>query len=457
VVENQAAIKIAMELSGVGASIQSSIDGVNRDTSGCVPLEVFFRDTIAQAVSYVWDFGDGSAQVTTTTPNTSHVFNTVGTFRVMLVGIDSSKCNIADTSFLNLRVRNDDAILSFNYVKLPPCENLSFQFTNTSIPPSAKPFTSNSFRWDFGDGSTPVVAGTNTVTHTYAAAGTYNVRLILQDTNYCNSPDTAVETIRISPLVDARFETPATGCAPYTAVFNNTSLAGTSFIWDFGDGTSSTATNPTHLYNMPGSYTIRLIANDPATCNLTDTTFFVLTVSSLPVANFSISPAVNPLPENTPATYINGSTGASRYIWRFGDGDTLLTVRRDTAVVHTFNATGDYISCLEAINDAGCRDTTCLPISARIVAVFDVPSAFTPNGDGRNDQVFVKGFGIATLHWRIYNRWGVLVFETKNRNQGWNGYYKNVLQPQEVYHYTLEVSFTNGSRAQKTGDITLLR
>jgi gliding motility-associated-like protein len=74
-----------------------------------------------------------------------------------------------------------------------------------------------------------------------------------------------------------------------------------------------------------------------------------------------------------------------------------------------------------------------------------------------NDKVFVRGYAIGKITFRIYNRWGQMVFQTTDRNQGWDGKYKGVLQPMDAYAYTLEVEFTDGSKATKKGDITLLR
>ncbi|MBC7587258.1 MAG: PKD domain-containing protein, partial [Chitinophagaceae bacterium] len=145
---NLAAIKIAFNLAGVGSGLQSSLDGIPRDTSGCVPLEVLFRDTIAEGKTYIWRFGDGSPDVTTTVPNTSHIYTTVGVYKVMLVSIDSAKCNISDTSHTTMRVRNDDAPLAFDAIKQQPCNALNYNFVNNSIAPAGKPFKSNSFRWD---------------------------------------------------------------------------------------------------------------------------------------------------------------------------------------------------------------------------------------------------------------------------------------------------------------------
>ncbi len=60
------------------------------------------------------------------------------------------------------------------------------------------------------------------------------------------------------------------------------------------------------------------------------------------------------------------------------------------------------------------------------------------------------------MNWKIYNRWGSVVFQTTNRNEGWDGKYKGSLQPKEVYHFVLDVEFTDGQKYQKKGDITLL-
>jgi gliding motility-associated-like protein len=450
---NLAAVKMAFNLAGVGTGIQASIDGVVKDTSGCVPLKVDFTDTLAQGRKYVWDFNDGGPEETTTIPSISHTFNTTGYYRVRLISIDSSTCNVADTAYTNIRVRDDKANLDFLSEKLPPCESLTYRFSNLSS--ATKPFTATSFRWDFGDGTTQV-AGAAPVTHTYTAGGTYNVKLILLDTNYCNGPDSVVKQIRISPLVEAHFTTPASGCVPYTAAFTNTSMGGTDFLWEFGDGTTSTAIDPTHLYPSTGTYRVRLIASDTATCNKRDTSdYFTIIVSPNPTASFDYSP--KPTQSNAPVHFQNSSSGGSSYKWLFGDSDTLFTIRRDTAVQHLYNASGTYDVCLVTYNNFGCIDTSCQPVTVTIDNTADVPKAFSPNGDGKNDRIYVRGYGIGKMTWSIYNRWGVLVYVSVNQSDGWDGTFKGVLQPQDVYHYTLQVEFAGKEKIIKKGDITLLR
>lgn len=452
---NLAMVKIALNFAGVDAGVSSSINGVPRDTSGCVPLTVDFTDTIANAVTYYWNFGDGSPQVITTTPNTSHTYNSTGTFQVMLIAEDSSTCNIRDTSYIHIRVGDLRALLDFNPVKLPPCESLAYRFDNLSVAPPPLPFSAQAFRWDFGDGSPPVIAGTGSVTHTYTAPGSYNVKLVLLDTGYCNYPDSVIRTINIAPNVEADFQTPPTGCVPYTASFTNTSIAGQTFQWNFGDGGTSTATSPTHTYLSAGTYTVTLIATDLNTCNQRDTITKQITVFTNPIADFSHAPV--PPVENTPTIFTNlSSPDAVNFKWLFGDGDSLITNSRAN-VSHQYVATGTYNACLIAINSAGCADTICRPVDVLIAALVDVPNAFTPNSGDVNSKVFVRGFGVVKMRFIIWNRWGQKVFESASINEGWDGKFKGVLQPMDVYAYTLDVEFFDGTKTTKKGDITLIR
>ena len=86
-----------------------------------------------------------------------------------------------------------------------------------------------------------------------------------------------------------------------------------------------------------------------------------------------------------------------------------------------------------------------------------MPNAFTPNSNDVNSKILVRGFGIAKMRFIIWNRWGQKVFETGNRNEGWDGRVKGVVQPMDVYAYTLDVEFFDGTKTTKKGDITLIR
>ena len=308
---------------------------VFRQTQRVVFLsQVVFTDQVRNAIQYIWNFGDGGPDVgplAAGAPDNgytqTHTYNVVGTYRVMLVAIDPTSCNVRDTSYINIRVGDLKANLAANFGKLPPCESFNYQFNNLSTTDPLRPFTNTSFMWKFGDGSAPVVAGINSVSHVYPGPGTYTAWLIMQDTAYCNYPDSISLDVRVAANVVAKFETPPVGCAPYTAVFNNTSAGGQTFQWNFGDGNTSTAINPTNLYAVPGTYNIVMVATDLNTCNITDTARFTVVVYEKPVADFSYIP-VRRLKILRLYLLIMSSVTATRFKWLFGDGDTLMTTSR---------------------------------------------------------------------------------------------------------------------------------
>ncbi len=168
---NLAAIKIAFNFAGVSADPRSIING-RYDSSGCVPLQVLFTDTVHNAKQYIWHFGDGTPDTAVTGNQVWHTYTSVGTFRVRLIAIDSNSCNVADTGYLNIRVRTDRAIVDFDVTKLSPCETLNYLFTNKSTSPPGKPFQPGDFTWDFGDGVRVTPPDPmSTETHAYCCSG----------------------------------------------------------------------------------------------------------------------------------------------------------------------------------------------------------------------------------------------------------------------------------------------
>lgn len=450
---NLAAVKIAFNLAGVGSGIQSKINGVQAN-SGCAPLAVDFSDIYQMGVQYIWDYADGTKRDTTKTPAASHVFNSVGNYKVMLIAVDSSSCNISDTSYTTIVVRSDKLDLKPQITKEMPCNELKYKFSNLTTPIPGKTLSDTSFTWDFGDG-VRVKAGLLPVFHSYAAPGPYTVKLILNDTAYCNNAGEKKIDINVADLVKASFGTDTVGCAPYNALFTYTGAGGATFFWQFGDGTTSTDKNPVHTYTTPGTYPVKLVVSDPNTCNQTDSAFISIRVSDKPSALFSYQP--NPTTFNSPVRFTNLSGNAVRYQYRFGDGDSLHVIKRDSVVVHDYNLSGNYNACLVAYNSAGCSDTFCLPVKITIIPAVDVPSAFSPNGDGVNDMLQIRGYGVRSVMLKVWNRWGEIVFQTNTIKNAWDGRVNGVLQPMDVYTYTLEGELEDGTKFQKKGDITLIR
>jgi gliding motility-associated-like protein len=447
---NLAAVKIEMNFAGVDASVRPVINSRVNDTSGCVPFRVDFTDTLQKGKTMYWDFGNGEKD-TTRSPNFSTFtnYNVIGIYTAMVISEDSTSCNIRDTAFIIIKAGVNNARLDFRAVKDSPCTGFQFNFQNLSVPTEGV-FSSRSFVWNFGDGSAPDTA--LNPSHNFPREGQYMVILTLIDDYFCNAPVSDTLMLTVKPLVEAKFRTDSVGCAPYSAQLTN--LSGTpTVLWQFSNGNSSTSENPVELFSNPGTYQVRLIATDSNTCNKVDTSdYYSIRVSDKPDAAFTWSP--NPPEINTPTRFNNQTTGAVRYQWFFGDGNTTT----DVNPTYQFNAEGDFTVTLVANNQVGCTDTFTTTVSARINPLLDVPNAFTPGRDGANSVIRVRGFGIAKMKWNIYNRWGQLIFQSTNPAQGWDGTYKGKLQPMDVYIYTLDVEFSNGNKiSNKTGDISLIR
>lgn len=469
---NLAAVKINFELAGVASDIQGSINGV-RDTIGCVPLTVDFKDVIGKAKKYIWDFGDkkpfadGKLDTTTISSTIAHTFDKTGLFRVMLVSVDSTSCNIADTSYTTIKVGDKKVNnLGFTYTRLTPCETNTIQFTNNSTAPMGTMFSDTAFGWDFGDNSPFVINGrlNTTFNHRYPGPGTYNVKLVLRDTIFCNVFDTIQQPVVVTPIIKAKFTTPASGCVPYTAAFTNTTVNGNNdYRWDFGDGQQLTQNafiaTTNHTYTLPGTYPIKLVARNSTTCNLIDSFTTSIIVSDTPRSSFTYTPVIPIV--NTPHIFNNTYTPilvGDSYLWDFGDGETYTTTDRNTPVIHQYNATATFNACLTVTNSFGCKSIFCLPVQALIRPESDVPNAFTPGRFGVNSILKVDGYGIGPMTFRIFNRWGQKVFETNNRKIGWDGNFNGKPQPMDVYTYTLDILYTDGkTKKTLTGDITLIR
>lgn len=459
---NLAAVKIDMNFAGVATEVQSSINGVLNDTLACFPILVSFKDTLQKGVTYFWNFNSvafpNAVDAVTNQPDTSYEFTAAGIYRVRLISEDSSTCNIRDTSYITITMSDRTVTPAFTATRVQPCSLNKYIFKNNSTTFDGSSFVPTSFVWDYGDGSPKDT--TNKLPdreHTYTSLGTYFVTLTVIDPRYCNAPITDTVVITVLPNVESVPGSVAAACAPADLLFKNNSVLGVTWLWQFLDSANnivgtSTAFEPSFTFTTGGNYKYRLIAYNPNTCNLVDTSSYMsVTIFYTPAASFDYSP-IPPMP-NTAVKFRNLTTNATTYLWDFGDGQS-STLFEPT---HEFIKTGTYNVTLYAYNQSICTDTSSLSVSVIIVPLLDVPNAFTPGKFGENGIVYVRGFGIGKMDWKIYNRWGELVFRSNIKTAGWNGFYKGTLQPMDVYTYTLDVEFVDGQKVKRTGDISLLR
>lgn len=447
---NFGALKIAFNLDGVKVGAKT----LDRRKNYCAPEEITFVDTTGRpGKSYEWLFGDGSPLLTggPELDTVKHLFSKVGSYRVRVVKFDPSSCNGSDTAYIDVKLGNNEAKFDLVAKREQPCDQLKYSFTNPLPPPASGPYRDSSFILDFGDGSPLQYTGMMTpVMHFYKAAGIYNASLTLVDTNFCNAPQTVTRPLRVAINVVAAFTMPDTICQGVTMQMDNTTLGGESFLWTFSDdGKTSTDPYPLHTFNVPGNVDVKLVVEDPNTCNKKDSITKSVMVVPPPTAGFTFTP-VTPV-ENTPLQFTNTSKDAIHYLWNFGDGDTTSVA----APSHQYLRTGNYNVCLTAINSAGCAATICKEVSAIVVPLFDVPNAFAPNG--KNNIFYVKAFGATKFNLKIFNRWGQLVFESSDPRIGWDGRFKGNLQPMDAYAYIVNLEFTDGTKGSRSGSVTLLR
>jgi gliding motility-associated-like protein len=412
---------------------------------GCVPLTVNFDANGFQTDEYEWNFGNG---LTSSSATPTVTYTQPGVYTVTLFGRNTScpGLDLIDSSFVTITVIDDSVFAGFNYFVEGDCDSNVVSFTSTSV-------NANNFYWDFGDGNTSTLENPQ---HSYLTPGTFEVTFVARNDSACNVADTIVQTVavivgfrnNILLSEDTICEGGFIGFANSHYNVNNEA----QFFWNFGNGNTSTLNNPEINFATSGVYTVTLITVDSSFCNITDTvSATVYIIENNVEANFEIDSVYELFQD---IVFQNLSQNATAYLWNFDDGN----FSTETNPVHRYKNDGDYIPCLTASNVIGCSDSICKPLRILFAGLVDVANAFSPNGDGQNDIIFVKGYGIEALEFRIYNRWGQLIFESNDINVGWDGTFKGVPQEAEVYVYTLKAIFKDGvETGLRRGNITLLR
>ena len=267
---------------------------------------VQFADTTSgDPASWKWDFGDGS---TSNAKNPSHVFLRASSYTVTLVSSGSfgskqgnKTITVASTSVLSI---------SFTYTPAIPTAGQAVHFTDTSAG-----FPS-SWKWDFGDGTSST---TQNPAHAFSAQGSYNVTLTVTSGSETKITSRLITVISTTAL-DASFtygpDSPVEGQA---VLFTDNSLGSpTSWLWDFGDGTTGTNQNPSHTYTNAGSYNVTLKVSRGSSSDTMNQAINVLPDSVL-AAGFAYSPGSPVL--GRPVSFSDTSTGGpTSWEWDFGDG-----------------------------------------------------------------------------------------------------------------------------------------
>lgn len=284
-----------------------------------------------------------------------------------------------------------------------------FNFTNTACVNSVSAVSTSStnggpaitnYLWDWGDATTSAV---NPANHTYTGSGPKTIKLVVTNAGGCKDSITHVVTISQPPVPNFTFNPACSGSAVNFTNSSTSSTGTNSFHWDFGDATAaSTATNPTHNYASPGTYTVVLVATNTSGC--IDSIKKTVNVFGRAVVNFTPTGVCFNTSSNftnLTTTTLNPNTGAiATSSWSFGDGGSSVATNPAYTYTNPANATANftYTAWLYVTTVNGCKDSLSKPItvyslpSPNFVAdsvCFNSPTSLTVTGNNNGNPNFL--------------------------------------------------------------------
>lgn len=376
--------------------------------------------------SWLWSFGDGFGD---NIQNPTHVYDSSGFYQATLISTNSFGCSDTVTKTVTI---NTSASSNFGYT--PPCVNTPVTFSlgnNTNV---------TSYNWTLSDGSTSTQP---TVSYTYTTGGTFPVTLITSTLIGCR--DTTTRLITVQMPVTAVADSEANACAGYPVQLN--ASGGLYYLWIPPTGLSDAHTSsPVAVIDSNAVYSV-IVSND---C-FSDTATTQVFIRPLP--------SVDAGPDTTiyRDTYVdlNGTTDGIQYFWNpstWLDDPMNLTTRAEPRETQWYE--------LFAINQWGCSNKDSVLITVDYHTEMDIPTGFSPNGDGVNDEFrIVRWLNVGKLlQFSVFNRWGQQVFSTTNIDQGWDGTVNGRSKADMgVYVWFVRAQTADGKQIVQKGNVTLLR
>jgi gliding motility-associated-like protein len=429
---------------------------------GCSPLPInYFNGSIDNA-SNLWRFGNGATSIASDPLNT--FFNNPGdpqqAFTTKLVVTNTRGCKDSTTRQITLLAQPSSSFTP----DTPACSPKVIKFTNQSST------NATTYNWTFGNGSAPSTAPSPEVL--YSNPTGLNMIFAVSLTSRTNDGCTNTFSVPVTVYPKPNFfvnASPDSGCSPLRVRFIKNAGAA-KHRYDFertGSFTGLTATDVNYSYvNTTGfdkTFEAVMIAEDGHGCLDTAMKFFK--VFPNPTAKFTAIP-LEVFTPSQPTNFSNASVLATKYFWEFGDGGTST----ENSPSYIYVKPGEYEIKLTVETPKGCKDTYILPekVKALDETSVQMPNAFSPDPSGPkgrsydgnsidNDIFHPLIAGAEKYLFSIYSRWGELLFETNNQEEGWDGYYKGKLCTQDVYIWKIAATFADGKTYNKTGDLFLLR
>ncbi len=370
-------------------------------TTGCVNNPTNFKSsTFVNAtalISCYWEFGDGQ---TSGSVDPAHIYAVPGSFDVTLTVTDTAGCI---NKKMHTIVIADPPTALFD-VSAQTCAGSPTFF---SVLPSGSGGIIASYKWEFGDGFQTVInaPANGNVSHSYTSGNTYAVILTVVTTQGCEAKFQRVITVSQSPVAQFSFEN---SCSGESVNFKDLSQANSgppvvNWLWNFDDPSSvgnntSGFKNPTHTFNVPGTYKVMLLVRNSSGC--TDTVYNSVLINQKPSVDFDWSVScVSAATKFTTNTSVTNIASIASYNWDFGDGTSHSTYANP---VHNYTVTGFHTVTLSVVNLNGCINSVSHVIntSPQPNAIFTANSSCLGTSTEFTDQSFTSnGLPITGWHW----------------------------------------------------------
>ena len=313
--------------------------------SGYQPLRVQFTDSSEIGAEsnprWRWNFGDGAIS---TQQHPAHTYVNPGRYSVSLtITTDDDQQRLFKPELIEVK-QSSGAAPDFTASQTRGMRPLPVVFTDRSVP-GTSPIIS--WDWDFGDGN---ISEEQSPGHIYTQSGLYTVTLTITTAAGEEMTRTRENYIEVTaPPVASFTAAPFTGYAPLEVEFFDTSnlgrAANVSWLWNFGDGATSTDQNPIHSYTQSGLFTVSLrVTTEFGVDSLTREKLIDITPAQLPSASFSAAPVIGPSPLEVVFTDTSrpGSSAITEWLWELGGGGT-TTGQHPT---HTYTRQGRFTVAL---------------------------------------------------------------------------------------------------------------
>lgn len=412
------------------------------DSTVCAGFPITFDNFSSASDSYLWDFGNGDT--TSIIFNPVVTYSTPGSFEVLLTVTDSI-CLLTDTAritvdvlpALQLDVDNDTISCVFN----------PFILTANSFG------TADTFIWssneDFTDTLNTSVSD-STLLLSYPLSATYYV---MESNPGCRKIDSVHVYIVEGAMVLSGDTVICQGTN--TLLTANIDIPGITFDYVWSPANMITPTSADNqVYAQPTQdQWIVVSAIGSNGCNDVDS-IFIDVIGIFPNVNATADPTFV-LPDSLTTLTATPNMPGLSYAWSPTEG--VYSPTSPVTQARILETTTFTVS----VSDGVCIKNDTVTVFTLDYVCDDpfiyVPNAFTPNGDGENDKLYVRTVVASTFLFRVYDRWGELVFESRDRLTGWDGTFRNKQLDPDVYDYYLQATCVNGMETIKKGNITLIR